>query len=133
MSAPAAGPITTRATLWRCSVTWSGEVMFTVVSDVMLYVPRNSPGPGGGGGGAAGPSSVRGPTPAGTAAGRDDKLQRLAALAGPHPPPAGEGPMHCGPVADLRRADALARLCAAYAAAFSAGRPVYPYLTDGQA
>jgi hypothetical protein len=59
---------------------------------------------------------------------REERLRALGELAGAEPIVPVAGPVNCGSVDGLSRGRALQRLCAAYAGAFAAGAPAYPYL-----
>jgi hypothetical protein len=61
---------------------------------------------------------------------REERLSRLGEVAGEDTAAATQGPVQCGVVTDLQRGVALQRICGAYRAGFTAGKPVYPYLLE---
>jgi hypothetical protein len=65
--------------------------------------------------------------------GAAERLEALAQLSGDEPPSPGPGAVHCGAPRSLRQGRALARVCATYRAAFTAGSPTYPYLEEQSA
>lgn len=59
-----------------------------------------------------------------------ERLDALRTISGDETSNGAQGPVHCGAIVSVRRGKSLQRLCAAYADAFSAGRVVYPFLTE---